>query len=130
MIKLILASLLTLFLFSFRGADIKYIYLPDYDTYIKVFNCSKSVVKEIEKARKLVIMTKKNCNDLYVKCVRKVDNKILEEGLYRCDTTTKDVNIESRNDNGSTYFIRKYYVPKRIGKWTFHEDGEKIIRIY
>lgn len=130
MIKLLLGALLTLFLFSFKDADIKYVYLPDYDTYIKLFNCSKSVVKDIDDVRKLLITPKNGCRDLYVKCVRKADNKVLEEGLYRCDTTTKDVSIESRNDNGSRHFTRKYYVPKRISKWTFYKDGSKTIMAY
>jgi hypothetical protein len=130
MIKLLLGLSLTLFSLLFGDDDIRYIYLSDYDAYIKVFNCAKPVVNEIENDRKLVIVPKKRCNDLYIKILRKVDSKILEEGLYRCDTTTKDVNIESRNDNGSTYFIRKYYVPKRIGKWIFYENGKKIVRTY
>ncbi len=127
---LLLGSILTFLLISFRDADVKYIYLPDYDAYIKLYNCSKSVTKRIEGGKNLFISPKNGCDDLYVKCVRKVDNKILEEGLYRCDTTTKDVSIESRNDNGSSYFTRKYYIPKRMGKWTFYKDGKKTIKTY
>ena len=126
--KLLFGSILTLFFCSFRDADVKYVYLSDYDAYIKLFNCSKSMESQIAGGRKLIITPRDNCRDLYVKFIKKANNKILEEGLYRCDTTTKEVNVESRNDNGSTHFIRKYYVPKRVGKWIFYKNGKKIIK--
>lgn len=115
---------------SFKTPSVKYIYLTEYNTYIRLYSCSAVIVDETIGKRKLVIAPRDNCNSLYIKCFRKPDNFLLEEGLYKCDGTTKMFTLNSRNDNGDSTFKREYYTPKRVGKWTIYKTGKKVLVTY
>lgn len=116
--------------FSLKPTEPKYFYISEYEAIIRMFNCSEVIKKDITNGRRIVVVPRTKCREFYLKCYRKSDNELLEEGLYKCNGNVQEVEVESRNDNSSTYSKNKEYQVKRTGKWTFYNNGNKKIVFY
>jgi hypothetical protein len=97
--------------------SLKYVYFKEYDAYVRVYNCSTIVEKEVLGNKNLIIVPKDSCNIFFVICISQDTNEWLEYGLYKLDENVMKQSSGGRNDIDTSKVERKYFIANRIGEW-------------